>query len=177
MAAGTSGSTRRTFLVWYVHLTVPRLSLLSYDSIWVWLGQSSGLTWQGYSWQHLSASGYYATPDIGYDWDTNKGRPFNYFCYGAACCEVEIDTLTGDHDILSADIVMDVGASLNPAIDVGQVEGAFVQGCGLFTLEEMIYSPAGGVGGGGVTFTRGPGMYKIPGFKDIPLNMLVYLLV
>lgn len=63
------------------------------------------------------------TPDIGFDWDSQAGRPFSYFCYGAACCEVELDVLTGDSSLLRADLVMDVGASLNPAIDIGQVEG------------------------------------------------------
>lgn len=99
----------------------------------------------------LSASGFHATPDIGYDIQTNKGVVFNYFTYGAACSEVEIDCLTGDHQVICTDIVMDLGSSLNPAIDIGQVEGAFMQGYGLFTLEEMVYSPTGTV------FSRGPG--------------------
>lgn len=118
----------------------------------------------------LSANGFYRTPDIGYDFDTNSGRAFNYFSYGAACAEVEIDVLTGDHMVRHADIVMDVGASLNPAIDIGQVEGAFVQGYGLFTMEEMMYSQTGR------TLTFGPSNYKIPGFKDIPTEMSVSLL-
>lgn len=99
----------------------------------------------------LSASGFHATPDIGYDIQTNKGVAFNYFTYGAACSEVEIDCLTGDHQVIRTDIVMDLGSSINPAIDIGQVEGAFMQGYGLFTLEEMVYSPTGTV------FSRGPG--------------------
>lgn len=118
----------------------------------------------------LSATGFYATPDIGYDFATNSGRPFNYFTYGAACSEVEIDCLTGDHQVLRTDIVMDLGESINPAIDVGQVEGGFMQGYGLFTLEEMVYSPAGAV------MSRGPGMYKLPGFADIPATLNVSLL-
>ena len=135
-----------------------------------------GLDWDGVVSQAyfarigLSASGFYATPDLGYDFATNSGRAFNYFTFGAACAEVEIDVLTGDHQTLSSNIVMDVGSSLNPALDIGQVEGAFVQGCGLFTLEEMVYSPRG------TTFTRGPGTYKIPGFKDIPVDFSVELL-
>lgn len=118
----------------------------------------------------LSAAGFYRTPDIGYDFATNSGPAFNYFTTGAACSEVEIDCLTGDHQVLRSDIVMDLGASINPAIDVGQVEGGFMQGYGLFTLEEMVYSPTGAV------LSRGPGVYKLPGFADIPAEMNVSLL-
>lgn len=118
----------------------------------------------------LSATGFHRTPDIGYDINTNQGMAFNYFTYGAACSEVEIDCLTGDHQVIRTDIVMDLGSSLNPAIDVGQIEGGFMQGYGLFTLEEMIYSPTGTV------FSRGPGVYKIPGFADIPIEFNVSLL-
>lgn len=95
---------------------------------------------------------------------------FNYFTYGVAVSEVEIDCLTGDHQVLRVDIVMDLGESLNPAIDIGQVEGGFIQGYGLFVLEEMVYSPSG------VLFTRGPGAYKLPGFADIPQVFNVALL-
>ncbi|XP_015117328.1 xanthine dehydrogenase [Diachasma alloeum] len=118
----------------------------------------------------LSASGFYRTPDIGYNFDKNEGMAFNYFTYGVACSEVEIDCLTGDHQAIRTDIVMDLGDSLNPAIDIGQVEGGFVQGLGLFTLEEMIYSPTG------TLYSRGPGAYKIPGFTDIPQEFNVSLL-
>ncbi|CAH1406870.1 unnamed protein product [Nezara viridula] len=118
----------------------------------------------------LAASGFYKTPDIGYDMSKNSGMVFNYFTFGAACAEVEIDCLTGDHQVLKSEIVMDLGESLNPAIDIGQIEGAFVQGYGLFTLEESIYSPKG------VLYSRGPGMYKIPGFADIPAEFNVSLL-
>ncbi|KAG5346531.1 XDH dehydrogenase, partial [Acromyrmex charruanus] len=118
----------------------------------------------------LSATGFYRTPNIGYSFETNTGNPFNYFTYGVACTEVEIDCLTGDHEVLRTDIVMDLGESLNPAIDIGQVEGAFVQGYGLFTLEEMIYSPTGAL------LSRGPGAYKLPGFTDIPQQFNVSLL-
>ncbi|CAL1688978.1 unnamed protein product [Lasius platythorax] len=118
----------------------------------------------------LSAAGFYRTPDIGYSFDTNMGNPFNYFTYGVACTEIEVDCLTGDHEILRTDIVMDLGESLNPAIDIGQVEGGFVQGYGLFTLEEMIYSPTG------TLFSRGPGTYKLPGFTNIPQEFNVSLL-
>ncbi|XP_061745952.1 xanthine dehydrogenase/oxidase isoform X2 [Nerophis ophidion] len=118
----------------------------------------------------LSANGFYKTPDIGYNFETNSGRAFNYFSYGVACSEVEVDCLTGAHKNLSSTIVMDVGVSLNPAIDIGQVEGAFMQGVGLFTLEELHYSPDG------VLLTRGPGSYKIPAFGDIPTHLSVSLL-
>ncbi|KAK0098372.1 hypothetical protein PV326_008961 [Microctonus aethiopoides] len=118
----------------------------------------------------LSATGFYRTPDIGYSFDTNSGMPFNYFTYGVACTEVEIDCLTGDHQTLRTDIVMDLGNSLNPAIDIGQVEGGYIQGLGLFTLEELIFSPTG------TLYSRGPGAYKIPGFSDIPKEFNVSLL-
>ncbi|KAL9964447.1 hypothetical protein ACROYT_G028091 [Oculina patagonica] len=86
---------------------------------------------------NLSANGFYKYPGLNYDLDTNSGRAYPYFSFGAACSEVEIDCLTGDYQVLRTDIVMDVGTSINPAIDIGQVEGAFVQGLGLFTLEEV----------------------------------------
>ncbi|XP_051780208.1 xanthine dehydrogenase/oxidase isoform X1 [Erpetoichthys calabaricus] len=119
---------------------------------------------------NLSANGFYKIPDIGYDFEKNEGIPFSYFSYGVACSEVEIDCLTGDHKNLHTWIVMDVGNSLNPAIDIGQIEGAFMQGVGLFTLEELRYSPSG------YLHTRGPGSYKIPGFGDIPGTLHVSLL-
>uniref|UniRef100_A0A667GIK6 xanthine dehydrogenase n=1 Tax=Lynx canadensis TaxID=61383 RepID=A0A667GIK6_LYNCA len=118
----------------------------------------------------LSATGFYKTPNLGYSFETNSGNPFHYFSYGVACSEVEIDCLTGDHKNLRTDIVMDVGSSLNPAIDIGQVEGAFVQGLGLFTLEELHYSPEGSL------HTRGPSTYKIPAFGSIPSEFRVSLL-
>ncbi|KAK4295724.1 hypothetical protein Pmani_031735 [Petrolisthes manimaculis] len=118
----------------------------------------------------LSTTGFYRTPDLSYNMEKNEGRLFNYFSYGAAVTEVEIDCLTGDHTVVRTDIVMDVGESLNPAIDIGQIEGAFTQGQGLFTLEELVYSPQG------VLITRGPGAYKIPGFQDIPREFNVSLL-
>jgi xanthine dehydrogenase/oxidase len=93
---------------------------------------------------------------------------FSYFTYGVVCTEVEIDTLTGDHVVLASDIIMDIGRPINPAIDVGQIEGAFVQGLGWCTIEEPLVSPTTGY-----LLTRGPGMYKIPGFKDIPLDFKI----
>lgn len=118
----------------------------------------------------LSATGFYKTPNLDYSFETNSGKPFHYFTYGVACSEVEIDCLTGDHKNLRTDIVMDVGSSLNPAIDIGQVEGAFVQGLGLFTLEELHYSHEGNL------HTRGPSTYKIPAFGSIPTEFRVSLL-
>ncbi|XP_013177887.1 PREDICTED: xanthine dehydrogenase [Papilio xuthus] len=118
----------------------------------------------------LSATGFHATPDIGFDFKNNSGKPFNYFTYGVACAEVEVDCLSGDHQVIRTDIVMDLGESINPAIDIGQIEGAFIQGYGLFTMEELIYSPTG------TLYSRGPGAYKIPGFGDIPQEFNVSLL-
>ena len=120
---------------------------------------------------NLSANGFYKTPDIGYVWGPNTGQMFFYFTQGVAAAEVEIDTLTGDWTCLRADIKMDVGRSINPAIDYGQIEGAFVQGQGLFTTEELLWHRASGQ-----MFTRGPGTYKIPGFRDIPQIFNVSLL-
>ncbi|KAI9786732.1 MAG: hypothetical protein M1835_003002, partial [Candelina submexicana] len=112
---------------------------------------------------NLSANGFYKTPDIGYVWGPNTGQMFFYFTQGVTAAEVEIDTLTGDWTCLRADIKMDIGRSINPAIDYGQIEGAFIQGQGLFTTEESLWHRASGQ-----LFTRGPGTYKIPGFRDIP---------
>ena len=120
---------------------------------------------------NLSANGFYKTPDIGYIWGPNTGQMYFYFTQGVTAASVEIDTLTGDWTCLRADIKMDVGRSINPAIDYGQIEGAFVQGMGLFTLEESLWSRATGQ-----IFTRGPGTYKIPGFRDIPQEFNVSLL-
>lgn len=120
---------------------------------------------------NLSANGFYKTPDIGYVWGPNTGQMFFYFTQGVAAAEVEIDTLTGDWTCLRADIKMDVGRSINPAIDYGQIEGAFVQGQGLFTTEESLWHRASGQ-----IFTKGPGTYKIPGFRDIPQVFNVSLL-
>ena len=120
---------------------------------------------------NLSANGFYKTPDIGYIWGPNTGQMFYYFTQGVTAAEVEIDTLTGDWTCLRADIKMDVGRSINPAIDYGQIEGAFVQGMGLFTTEESLWHRASGQ-----LFTKGPGTYKIPGFRDIPQVFNVALL-
>ncbi|KAF4977571.1 hypothetical protein FZEAL_5942 [Fusarium zealandicum] len=123
---------------------------------------------------NLSAQGFYKTPEIGYDWATNTGKMFFYFTQGVAAAEVEVDLLTGTWTCLRADIKMDVGHSINPAIDYGQIQGAFVQGLGLFTMEESLWLRNGPTAGH--LFTRGPGTYKIPGFRDIPQTFNVSLL-
>ncbi|MBU1282305.1 MAG: xanthine dehydrogenase molybdopterin binding subunit [Gammaproteobacteria bacterium] len=117
----------------------------------------------------LSSTGFYRTPKIFYDRDKAAGRPFYYFAYGAACSEVIVDTLTGEYRMLRTDILHDVGASLNPAIDIGQVEGAFVQGMGWLTMEELVWN------GKGKLMTNGPASYKIPAIADMPLDLRVNL--
>lgn len=123
---------------------------------------------------NLSAQGFYKTPEIGYVWGENKGKMFFYFTQGVTAAEVEVDTLTGTWTCLRADVKMDVGRSINPAIDYGQIQGAFVQGMGLFTMEESLWLRGGPMAGN--LFTRGPGAYKIPGFRDIPQVFNVSLL-
>jgi xanthine dehydrogenase large subunit len=117
----------------------------------------------------LWASGYYKTPKIHYDPKTLKGRPFHYFAYGAAVSEVAIDTLTGETKLLRADILHDVGRSLNPAIDLGQVEGGFVQGAGWLTSEELWWNERGAL------MTHAPSTYKIPVASDVPADLRVRL--
>lgn len=110
----------------------------------------------------LSATGYYATPKIHYDRETASGRPFYYFAYGIACSEVMIDTLTGENKVTRVDICHDVGRSLNPAIDRGQIEGGFIQGMGWLTSEELWWNDAGQLR------THAPSTYKIPACSDRP---------
>nr|CAD1832527.1 unnamed protein product [Ananas comosus var. bracteatus] len=125
----------------------------------------------------LSAHGFYITPNVGFDWKVGKGTLFSYYTYGAAFAEVEIDTLTGDFYTRTADIVMDLGYSLNPAIDIGQIEGAFIQGLGWVALEELKWGDAHHKWiRPGNLFTCGPGTYKIPSINDIPLKFKVSLL-
>jgi xanthine dehydrogenase large subunit len=118
----------------------------------------------------LSATGFYRTPKIHYDQETMSGRPFYYFAYGAAVSEVAIDTLTGEYKVLRVDILHDVGESLNPAIDIGQIEGGFVQGMGWLTTEELWWDDAG------VLQTHAPSTYKIPAASDLPAEFNVALL-
>ncbi|KGT91644.1 xanthine dehydrogenase [Erwinia typographi] len=117
----------------------------------------------------LSATGYYKVPGLHYDRQAGRGTPFYYFAFGAACAEVIIDTLTGEYRLLRADILHDVGASLNPAIDIGQVEGGFVQGVGWLTSEELVWNDKGRL------MTDGPASYKIPAIGDVPADLRVTL--
>ena len=110
----------------------------------------------------LSATGFYKTPKIAWDRIAGKGRPFFYFAYGAACSEVVIDTLTGENRILRTDILHDCGASLNPALDIGQIEGGFVQGAGWLTTEDLVWDDRGRLR------THAPSTYKIPACSDRP---------
>ena len=114
----------------------------------------------------LWSDGFYATPGLHWDGETMQGHPFFYFCYGAAVSEVMIDTLTGESRVLRADLLHDVGRSLNPAVDIGQVEGAFIQGMGWLTMEELRWDE-----GSGRLLTSAPTTYKIPTANDTPLDL------
>ena len=118
----------------------------------------------------LWSDGFYATPKLHWDRNTMQGRPFYYFVYGAACSEVLVDTLTGEHKVLRADVLHDVGRSINPAIDIGQIEGAFVQGMGWLTTEELWWHPQTGK-----LMTHAPSTYKIPTASDCPADFRVKL--
>jgi len=120
--------------------------------------------------ESLSATGYYKTPEIHWDAKTLKGHPFYYFTYGACVAEVIIDTLTGESRVLKADILQDCGKSLNPAVDYGQIEGAFVQGMGWLTSEELVWDDKGRL------LTHGPSTYKIPGSRDVPPELNIHIL-
>jgi xanthine dehydrogenase large subunit len=117
----------------------------------------------------LWSDGYYATPGLSWDPKTMTGRPFSYFAYGAAVSEVIVDTLTGEWKLLRADALYDAGKSLNPAIDIGQVEGAFIQGMGWLTTEELWWND------GGKLMTHAPSTYKIPAVSDCPEDFRVRL--
>ncbi|WP_413207144.1 xanthine dehydrogenase molybdopterin binding subunit [Rhodospirillum sp. A1_3_36] len=118
----------------------------------------------------LSSTGFYRTPKIHFDRTTNTGRPFLYFAHGLAVSEVAIDTLTGEWKPLRVDILHDVGASLNPAVDKGQIEGGFIQGMGWLTMEELVWD------GEGRLRTHAPSTYKIPTARDVPAVFTVDLL-
>lgn len=117
----------------------------------------------------LWSDGFYRTPKIHYDKTTLTGRPFYYFAYGAACTEVAIDTLTGESRVLKVDILHDVGNSINPAIDIGQIEGGFVQGMGWLTTEQLVWNDKGFLS------THAPSTYKIPTSGDVPAHFKVAL--
>jgi xanthine dehydrogenase large subunit len=110
----------------------------------------------------LSATGFYKTPKLEWDRIRGKGRPFFYFAYGAAVTEVVLDRLTGENRILRADILHDAGTSLNPALDLGQIEGGYVQGAGWLTTEELVWDREGRLK------THAPATYKIPACSDRP---------
>jgi xanthine dehydrogenase large subunit len=117
----------------------------------------------------LWSDGFYKTPKIHYDKHTLTGRPFYYFSYGAACTEVAIDTLTGENRVLKVDILHDVGTSINPAIDIGQIEGGFIQGMGWLTTEQLVWNDQGHLS------THAPSTYKIPATGDVPEHFKVEL--
>jgi len=118
----------------------------------------------------LWSDGFYATPGLHWDREKLQGKPFFYFAYGAAVSEVLVDTLTGEFRLLRADVLHDVGTSLNPAIDIGQVEGAFIQGMGWLTMEELVWHPKTGA-----LLTHAPSTYKIPTANDCPAHFDVRL--
>jgi xanthine dehydrogenase large subunit len=141
----------------------------------IWSGNNSVSFAEGakLAWQarvSLSATGYYRTPDIHWDPETLTGSPFYYFSYGAGIAEVAVDTLTGENRVLRVDLLQDCGASLNPAIDLGQIEGAFVQGQGWLTTEELWWDKTGSLR------THGPSTYKIPGSRDVAPIFNVHIL-
>ncbi len=118
----------------------------------------------------LFATGYYRTPNLHFNAETGKGRPFHYFAYGAALSEVEVDGFTGQFRLRRVDIVEDAGTSLNPLVDKGQIEGGFVQGMGWLTMEETLWDASGRF------VTNAPSVYKIPTIADVPEAFSVTLL-
>jgi xanthine dehydrogenase large subunit len=114
----------------------------------------------------LWSDGFYATPGLHWDRATLTGHPFYYYAYGAAVTEVVVDTLTGESRVLRADLLHDAGRSLNPAIDIGQIEGAYVQGLGWLTSEELVWHPKTGM-----LLTHAPSTYKIPTANDVPAEL------
>jgi xanthine dehydrogenase large subunit len=118
----------------------------------------------------LWSDGFYATPGLHWDRNTLTGHPFYYFAYGAAVSEVVVDTLTGESRLLRADLLYDAGRSLNPALDIGQVEGGYVQGVGWLTSEELVWHPQTGA-----LLTHAPSTYKIPTANDVPTDLRTQL--
>ena len=129
--------------------------------------EAANLCWQGRV--SLSSTGYYATPEIRWDPEAGKGRPFYYYAYGAAVTEVVLDIKTGEHRLLKVDILHDAGRSINPALDLGQIEGGYIQGVGWLTLEEVVY------GDDGRLLSHAPSTYKIPAASDRPLDQEIAL--
>ena len=123
----------------------------------------------------LWSDGFYTTPGLSWDRATLQGRPFYYYAYGAAVSEVLVDTLTGEWKLLRADLLQDAGTSLNPALDIGQVEGAFIQGMGWLTMEELVWHPADGSPKAGTLTTHAPSTYKIPTANDTPAQFTTRL--
>ena len=117
----------------------------------------------------LSATGYYSTPKLKWDASTMRGRPFYYFAYGAAASEVVVDLLTGENRLVRVDLLHDAGKSINPALDLGQIEGGFLQGAGWLTTEELIWDDSGRL------TTHAPSTYKIPTCSDRPIDWRVSL--
>ena len=146
----------------HVHIGAPQSNQV------IEFGELAKLCWL--SRVSLSATGFYRTPEIHWDGAAMKGHPFYYFSYGAASAEVAVDTLTGESRVLRADLVQDCGRPLNPAIDLGQIEGGFVQGMGWLTCEELWWD------GEGRLRTIGPSTYKIPGSRDVPPQLNVRIL-
>jgi xanthine dehydrogenase large subunit len=116
----------------------------------------------------LWSDGFYATPGLSWNRETMQGRPFYYFAYGAAVSEVVVDTLTGEWKLLAAHVLHDAGRTLNPAIDIGQIEGGFIQGMGWLTMEELVWHPNDGSAKAGLLLTHAPSTYKIPTANDCP---------
>ncbi|HEY3633689.1 MAG TPA: molybdopterin cofactor-binding domain-containing protein, partial [Caldimonas sp.] len=116
----------------------------------------------------LWSDGFYATPGLSWNRETMQGRPFYYFAYGAAVSEVVVDTLSGEWKLVAAHVLHDAGRSLNPAIDIGQIEGGFIQGMGWLTMEELVWHPDDGSAKAGLLLTHAPSTYKIPTANDCP---------
>jgi xanthine dehydrogenase large subunit len=154
MAAETLGAPAEQLHFGDGHVTAPSGAAVAFDALVLKAYQARVQLW---------SDGFYATPGLHWDRATLTGRPFYYFAYGAALSEVLLDTLTGEWKLLQADLLHDVGASLNPAIDIGQIEGAFVQGMGWLTSEELVWHPQTGA-----LLTHAPSTYKIPTANDVP---------
>jgi xanthine dehydrogenase large subunit len=175
MAAQAAARTIKTRMIEYAaaQTGVPR-NEISFRDNQVFIGsraipfpEMAKRAWEGRV--SLSATGFYATPKIHWDREKATGRPFYYYAYGAACSEVVVDVTTGEMKVLRTDILHDVGRSLNPALDLGQIEGGFVQGMGWLTTEELVFDEEGRL------LTHAPSTYKIPCSSDVPADFRVAL--